>query len=120
MHVLGALGRGGPAPGALVQSPAGGLDGAVDVGIGAQRSGAEGLAGGGLQRAVRVGAEWVDPLAVDEEPCPVQVGVSVSGDGHGHSSENRQLIRWCAPNALVSVQFLDGYQLEMRSCRMRA
>ena len=66
----------------MVQGPAGGLDRPVDVRIGAQRRGAEGLLGGGLQRAVRVGAERVNPLAVDEEPGPVQVGVSVSGDGH--------------------------------------
>jgi hypothetical protein len=55
----------------MVQGAAGGLDGPVDVRIGAQRSGAEGLLGGSLQRAVR-------------------------------------------------VQFLDGYQAVIRSCRIRA
>ncbi len=83
VHVVGALGGRRLAPRTVVQGPAGGLDGPVDVGVGAQGRDAERLFGSGLEGAVRTGAQRVDPLAVDEEPRTVQFGSGIGGYGHG-------------------------------------
>jgi 3-phenylpropionate/trans-cinnamate dioxygenase ferredoxin reductase subunit len=56
---------------------------------------------------VRLGAEWGNPFAIDEEPRAVEVGLCVSGHGHVALLGNRQMTPSRAPHVRSGVQFLD-------------